>query len=379
MARAAAAAGTVMCLSSLTSTRPAEVAEAAPGGRRWMQVYCFRDRGVTRAMVEEAAEAGYEALLLTVDAPFAGRRERDFRTGFQVPAEIRAPAIEARRRAPEPHPGRGLRAGRPLDHLGGPRAALRRVRPADPGQGPDHRRGRRARRGARRGRRGGLEPRRPPARQRAGDDRRAARGGRGGRRADPGADRRRHPARHRRRGGAGARRAGRAGRPPGPLGPRGRRRGGCATGARDAGGRAAAGAGPARGAQPGRSERGSRPAPALPLARLARSWRPRQIPSDSPAPTCRTCSPSAGRSTCTSGPRSSSRAPRPTYDQLIAPRREAPDARPALPPADREDPARDREPGLGRRPAVRRPPPRPPRLGAAARAGSTSCATWSAG
>jgi isopentenyl diphosphate isomerase/L-lactate dehydrogenase-like FMN-dependent dehydrogenase len=95
MARAAHDAGTVLCLSSLTSTRPAEVAEAAPEGRRWMQVYLFRDRGVTRSMVEEAAEAGYEALLLTVDAPYAGRRERDLRTGFQVPAEIRAPAIEA--------------------------------------------------------------------------------------------------------------------------------------------------------------------------------------------------------------------------------------------------------------------------------------------
>ena len=95
MARAAAAAGSVMCLSSLTSTRPAEVAAAAPEGRRWMQVYLFRDRGVTRALVEEAADAGYEALLLTVDAPYAGRRERDLRTGFQVPAEIRAPAIEA--------------------------------------------------------------------------------------------------------------------------------------------------------------------------------------------------------------------------------------------------------------------------------------------
>jgi isopentenyl diphosphate isomerase/L-lactate dehydrogenase-like FMN-dependent dehydrogenase len=94
MARAAAAAGTVLCLSSLTSTRPAEVAQAAPDGRRWMQVYLFRDRGVTHAMVEEAVEAGYEALLLTVDGPYAGRRERDLRSGFQVPAEIRAPAIE---------------------------------------------------------------------------------------------------------------------------------------------------------------------------------------------------------------------------------------------------------------------------------------------
>jgi 4-hydroxymandelate oxidase len=95
MARAAAESGAVYCLSSLTSTRPSEVAAAAPEGRRWMQVYLFRDRGVTRAMIEEAAEAGYEALLLTVDAPYAGRRERDLRTGFQVPAEIRAPAIEA--------------------------------------------------------------------------------------------------------------------------------------------------------------------------------------------------------------------------------------------------------------------------------------------
>jgi isopentenyl diphosphate isomerase/L-lactate dehydrogenase-like FMN-dependent dehydrogenase len=95
MARAAAAAGTVMCLSSLTSTRPAEVAAAAPEGKRWMQIYCFRDRGITRAMLEEASEAGYEAVLLTVDAPYAGRRERDLRSGFQVPAEIRAPAIEA--------------------------------------------------------------------------------------------------------------------------------------------------------------------------------------------------------------------------------------------------------------------------------------------
>jgi isopentenyl diphosphate isomerase/L-lactate dehydrogenase-like FMN-dependent dehydrogenase len=94
MARAAAAAGTVLCLSSLTSTRPVEVAEAAPQGKRWMQVYLFRDRAVTHTIVEEAVEAGYEALLLTVDAPYAGKRERDHRTAFQVPAEIRAPAIE---------------------------------------------------------------------------------------------------------------------------------------------------------------------------------------------------------------------------------------------------------------------------------------------
>jgi isopentenyl diphosphate isomerase/L-lactate dehydrogenase-like FMN-dependent dehydrogenase len=95
MARAAEAVGTAICVSSLTSTPPAEVAAAAPRVRRWMQVYLFRDRAVTRAMIEEAADSGYEALLLTVDAPYAGRRERDLRSGFQVPAEVRAPAIEA--------------------------------------------------------------------------------------------------------------------------------------------------------------------------------------------------------------------------------------------------------------------------------------------
>ena len=95
MARAAKEAGTAMCVSTLSTTSPADVAAAAPGGRHWMQLYLFRDRGVSRALLEEAEAAGYEAVLLTVDAPYAGRRERDYRTGFEVPAEVRAPAIEA--------------------------------------------------------------------------------------------------------------------------------------------------------------------------------------------------------------------------------------------------------------------------------------------
>ena len=95
MARAAAAAGTVMCLSTIATARPSEVAAAAPGGRRWFQLYCFRDRGVTRALTEEAVEAGFEAILLTVDAPHAGRRERDLRTGFTVPAEVTVPSLDA--------------------------------------------------------------------------------------------------------------------------------------------------------------------------------------------------------------------------------------------------------------------------------------------
>lgn len=95
MARAAAEVGALMCLSMLATSTPTEVAEAAPEGPRWFQLYCFRDRGVTRALVDEAAEQGYLGLVVTVDAPRAGRRERDLRTGFEVPPEIRVPAIEA--------------------------------------------------------------------------------------------------------------------------------------------------------------------------------------------------------------------------------------------------------------------------------------------
>jgi isopentenyl diphosphate isomerase/L-lactate dehydrogenase-like FMN-dependent dehydrogenase len=95
MARAAAAAGTVMCLSTLATATPAEVAAAAPDAPRWFQLYVFRDRGVTRAFVEEATAHGYGAIVLTVDAPRLGRRERDFRTGFRVPEEIVVPSMAA--------------------------------------------------------------------------------------------------------------------------------------------------------------------------------------------------------------------------------------------------------------------------------------------
>jgi isopentenyl diphosphate isomerase/L-lactate dehydrogenase-like FMN-dependent dehydrogenase len=95
MARAAAAEGTVMCLSTLATMRPGPVAEAAPGGRRWFQLYCFKDEGVTRALVEEAVGCGYEAIVVTVDAPRGGNRERDRRTGFEIPVDLRVPSVEA--------------------------------------------------------------------------------------------------------------------------------------------------------------------------------------------------------------------------------------------------------------------------------------------
>jgi isopentenyl diphosphate isomerase/L-lactate dehydrogenase-like FMN-dependent dehydrogenase len=95
MARAAAAANTIMCVSTLATATAREVAENAPRAPRWFQLYVLRDRGVTHALIDEAVDCGYEALVLTVDAPRAGRRERDLRTGFAVPPGIDMPGVTA--------------------------------------------------------------------------------------------------------------------------------------------------------------------------------------------------------------------------------------------------------------------------------------------
>jgi isopentenyl diphosphate isomerase/L-lactate dehydrogenase-like FMN-dependent dehydrogenase len=94
-ARAAEALGTVMILSTLANCTPAEVAAAAPDGLRWFQIYCYRDPGITRAFIDQALDGGYKALVLTVDAPRLGRRERDLRTGFVIPAEVTVPSFAA--------------------------------------------------------------------------------------------------------------------------------------------------------------------------------------------------------------------------------------------------------------------------------------------
>jgi isopentenyl diphosphate isomerase/L-lactate dehydrogenase-like FMN-dependent dehydrogenase len=91
MARAAKAAGTAMCLSTLTTTAPADV--AATGALRWFQVYVFRDEGVTRELVAQARDDGFTALVLTVDTPILGRRERDHRTGFAIPPGVKVEAL----------------------------------------------------------------------------------------------------------------------------------------------------------------------------------------------------------------------------------------------------------------------------------------------
>jgi len=83
-ARAAAAAGVPFTLSTMSSRSIEEVAEAAPDGRRWFQLYVQAKPNQTRGLVERAAAAGYEAIVLTVDLPILGYRERDRRNGFDL-------------------------------------------------------------------------------------------------------------------------------------------------------------------------------------------------------------------------------------------------------------------------------------------------------
>jgi 4-hydroxymandelate oxidase len=84
-ARGAAAAGTVLVVSTLATVRLEEVADAAPQAPRWMQIYLQRDRAATADLVARAVAAGYRALVLTVDLPVAANRRRDERNGFTLP------------------------------------------------------------------------------------------------------------------------------------------------------------------------------------------------------------------------------------------------------------------------------------------------------
>ncbi|HEY2377648.1 MAG TPA: alpha-hydroxy acid oxidase [Gemmatimonadaceae bacterium] len=86
-ARATAAAGTIF-VASTVSNRSLEAIAQAGGGPRWFQLYVYRDKVITRGLVERAAAAGYSALCLTVDTPLAGQRERDRRNRLRMPAHL---------------------------------------------------------------------------------------------------------------------------------------------------------------------------------------------------------------------------------------------------------------------------------------------------
>ena len=83
IARAAAATSTIMCLATLASVSPAAVAAEVPGATRWFQLYVFSDRGASRELVAAAAAHGYEAVVVTVDRPVLGIRERELRAALR--------------------------------------------------------------------------------------------------------------------------------------------------------------------------------------------------------------------------------------------------------------------------------------------------------
>ncbi len=93
-ARAAAATDTIMCLSTLATTSPEDLAAAAPDAPRWFQLYVFSDRGVSRELMARAADSGFEALVVTVDLTLFGVRERELRHGeaHPPPAEVASAA-----------------------------------------------------------------------------------------------------------------------------------------------------------------------------------------------------------------------------------------------------------------------------------------------
>ena len=95
-ARATAAAGTLICVSTVTTTAHDEIAEAVGSAPRWLQLYVLRDKQRTLDHIVEARENGYSALALTVDVPRLGRRERDLRLGFDVPLDLPLPYIKGK-------------------------------------------------------------------------------------------------------------------------------------------------------------------------------------------------------------------------------------------------------------------------------------------
>ena len=94
--RAAAALGTVMCVSTITTRDHDEIAAAGGDAPRWLQLYVLRDKRRTIDHIAEARERGYSAMVVTVDTPVLGRRERDLRHGFEIPPNLPLPYVKGK-------------------------------------------------------------------------------------------------------------------------------------------------------------------------------------------------------------------------------------------------------------------------------------------
>lgn len=85
LARAAAAVGVPFTLSTASNQRLETVRQAAPDSPQWLQLYVLQERSIAEQLVRRAQQSGVQALVLTVDVPVSGNRERDLRNGFALP------------------------------------------------------------------------------------------------------------------------------------------------------------------------------------------------------------------------------------------------------------------------------------------------------
>lgn len=92
-AAAAGAAGIPFSLSTVGTATPEQVRGANPDGRNWFQLYMWKDRERSMEVVERAARAGFDTLLVTVDVPVAGARLRDARNGLTIPPSLTARTV----------------------------------------------------------------------------------------------------------------------------------------------------------------------------------------------------------------------------------------------------------------------------------------------
>ena len=90
----------IYALSTMGTTSPAELADAVPNSRRWFQLYIMKNRSDSLAVIKQAKDNGFEALVLTVDTPVPGLRYRDNRNGLTVPPKIRIDTVFAIARKP---------------------------------------------------------------------------------------------------------------------------------------------------------------------------------------------------------------------------------------------------------------------------------------
>ena len=87
-AKAAAAMGSIFCLSYFATTSLEEIATAIPHGRKWLQTYVHKDRSITKQLIRRAEAAGFEAIVFTVDCQAVGKRRADRRRPLVFPSHL---------------------------------------------------------------------------------------------------------------------------------------------------------------------------------------------------------------------------------------------------------------------------------------------------